>query len=615
MGLHNADSGWRKADREKLITDSRNRIASPAARYNYLPMNALISVENVTYHYPNQQSQAGAALKGVSLQFHEGEFVVILGANGSGKTTLARHLNGLLEPTQGKVMVGRLDTRERANQGLIRQRVGMVFQHPEDQIVATTVEEDVAFGPENLGLRPQEIRQRVDAAIDAVGLEAHRRRSPHMLSSGQMQRLALAGVLAMRPRCVVFDEATTMLDPAGRRMALELMAELRSAGMAVLFVTHNMEEAALADRAIVLEAGTLAFDGSPRELFNRSGLNAWGLEPPPVTELARRLRRYFPMLPADLLGVTELLEHLPAPEKICPPFGLPEAVQPTVKNWVIEVENLGHTYMEGTPLAHVALHGIDFRVADGRAHGLVGVTGSGKSTLLQHLNGVLRPQSGTVRVGPHNLNDPALATREVARMAGLVMQNPESQFFEQYVGDEIAFGPRQIGIDESIKERVRRSMEQVGLDFEAFKDRLTYTLSGGEKRKAALASVLALKPQILLLDEPTAGLDPRSRKDILASLQKMVAGGLNLVLSSHQMEDVAALAADVTAFRKGRTAISGSAADIFWQFENLREIGLEPPVSAQAAARLRELGWPVPVGAITFDDLTARLDACLEVPA
>ena len=161
--------------------------------------------------------------------------MAILGANGSGKTTLARHLNGLLLPDQGKVLVGGLDTRERKNPGKIRQWVGMVFQHPEDQIVATTVEEDVAFGPENLGLPAREIRRRVDEAIAAVGLEAHRQRPPHLLSAGQMQRLALAGVLAMRPRCVVFDEATTMLDPAGRRMALELMNELRSEGLTVCF--------------------------------------------------------------------------------------------------------------------------------------------------------------------------------------------------------------------------------------------------------------------------------------------------------------------------------------------------------------------------------------------
>lgn len=579
-------------------------------------MSALITIENVSFRYTGGAEKPVPALKDISLEFHEGEFVVILGANGSGKTTLARHLNGLLQPTEGQVLVGRLDTRERANQGMIRQRVGMVFQHPEDQIVATTVEEDVAFGPENLGLRPKEIRQRVEDAIQAVGLEAHRQRSPHMLSAGQMQRLALAGVLAMRPRCVVFDEATTMLDPAGRRMALELMAELRSEGMAVLFVTHNMEEAALADRAVVLNAGRLVFDGSPRDLFSLQELPTWGLEPPPVTELGRRLRAYFPDLPVSLLSIDELLGYLVSPREGCgrPAYTLGD-VLPGSPDWMIDVRGLGHTYMLGTPLAHLALQDVDFHVAKGRVHGLVGVTGSGKSTLLQHLNGLLRPQVGSVRVGPFNLNDTSLPTRDVTRLAGLVMQNPESQFFEQYVGDEIAYGPRLVSSDEPLARRVRRAMEQVGLDFEGFKDRLTYTLSGGEKRKAALASILALDPQILLLDEPTAGLDPRSRKEILGSLQRMVGEGKNLVLSSHQMEDVASLAADITAFRKGQVVMGGPAVDFFWEFERVREMGLEPPVAALASARLRELGWPIPAGTITADRLIEGLEACVEVAA
>lgn len=578
-------------------------------------MTALIALDKVTFSYDGNPKNPHPALKDVSLQFHEGEFAVILGANGSGKTTLARHLNGLLLPTVGRVTVTHLDTRDRSCHGIIRQRVGMVFQHPEDQIVATTVEEDVAFGPENLGLPPSEIRQRVDAAIEAVGLEAHRHRPPHMLSAGQMQRLALAGVLAMRPRVVVFDEATTMLDPAGRRMALALMAELRAAGMAVLFVTHNMEEAALADRAVVLSNGNVVFDGTPRELFMQQSLEDWGLEPPPVVELGGRLRRLFPHLSEDLLTVEELLGSLPSPQRPCEPpeHTVDGGTDQQGREWVIEVQGLNHTYMLGTPLAHLALQNASLQVAAGRAHALVGVTGSGKSTLLQHLNGILRPQEGKVRVGPFQLDDPAVPTRQVIRLAGLVMQNPESQFFEQFVGDEIAYGPRQLGCDEPLASRVRWAMEQVGLDFLAFKDRFTDTLSGGEKRKVALASILAIKPRILLLDEPTAGLDPRSRKEVLLTLRRMVHEGMEIVLSSHQMEDVAMLAHDLTAFRKGRNALQGMVADVFWQFEAVRELGLEPPVAALVAARLRTLGWGVPSRVITAELLLDHLERCVEV--
>lgn len=576
-------------------------------------MSALINIDNITFRYPAEGGTAEPALSDVSLTFEEGEFVAILGANGSGKTTLARHLNGLLLPEQGSVHVGRLDTRERGNLGWIRQRVGMVFQHPEDQIVATTVQEDVAFGPENLGLPPAEIRQRVDMAIEAVGLGAHRERPPHLLSAGQMQRLALAGVLAMRPRCVVFDEATTMLDPAGRRMALELMAELRSDGMAVVFVTHNMQEAALADRCVVVSRGRVVFDGGPRKLFAQAELGDWGLELPPAAALAARLRPLFPALTADILNIDDLLAQLPASQSPCE---MPEESAGLVEkseDALISVSGLAHTYLLDTPLTHLALQDVNLEVAAGRSHGLVGVTGSGKSTLLQHLNGLLRPQQGTVRVGPYNLGDADLPTRQVTRLAGLVMQNPEMQFFAQYVGDEIAFGPRQGKLDEPLAERVRWAMETVGLSFEEFKDRLTFTLSGGEKRKTALASILAIKPQILLLDEPTAGLDPRSRTEIIAGLKQLSQQGMGLVLSSHQMEDVAELAADVTTFRKGHSEFTGSAGEVFWQFERLKEIGLESPVAAMAGERLRSLGWPVHSGVVTPAELVDAVRGCLEV--
>lgn len=575
-------------------------------------MQPLITTEKVTFRYATEGGKSENALEDVSLAFYPGEFVAILGANGSGKTTLARHLNALLLPTSGKVFVRGLDTRERFNLKRIRQTVGMVFQHPEDQIVATTVEEDIAFGPENLGLPTSEIRRRVDEAIMAVGLEAHRQRSPHLLSAGQMQRLALAGVLAMRPDVVIFDEATTMLDPAGRRMAMELMQNLRADGVAVLFVTHDMEEAALADRVIVLNRGRVVFEGSPAEMFSHSQLDDWGLTLPPALALARRLRAFFPELP-DVLTTPELLHHLP-------PNGqenqkIPEKLHNSapVQEIQIEVEHLAHTYLAGTPMAHTALVDVNVRVKKGSSHAFIGVTGSGKSTALQHLNGILRPQQGRVRVANFDLTDPNTETREVTRVAGLVMQNPEMQFFEQYVGDEIAFGPRQMGVKENLAERVRWAMDLVGLDFEAFKDRLVFTLSGGEKRKVALASVLANRPEVLLLDEPTAGLDPLSHQQILEKLRHLSSEeGMTLVVSSHRMEDVALLSQEVTAFRKGRDVLQGTAQEVFMQNEHLVEIGLEAPIAAQVAQHLRESGWNLPTGIVTPEQLLISLEQIME---
>jgi energy-coupling factor transport system ATP-binding protein len=256
--------------------------------------------------------------------------------------------------------------------------------------------------------------------------------------------------------------------------------------------------------------------------------------------------------------------------------------------------------------------GVDLKVYPGRAHGLAGVTGSGKSTLLQHLNGLLRPQKGSVRLGELLLEDPHTTTRDIVKRSGLVFQNPEMQFFETYVGDEIAYGPRQLELEGPVREHVRRAMELVGLDFDAFKDRPVFALSGGERRKVALASVLANRTEILLLDEPTAGLDPHSHREILARLRHLQGQGTQIVISSHRMDDLAEMAQDLTVFRKGCSLFSGPAAEFFNRSAELYEAGLEPPTAVRAAQRLRELGWPVPEEVVNAAQLEAALSTCGE---
>ena len=228
----------------------------------------LIEIDQVTFFHSGREVAAEPALRGLSLRIEAGEFLALIGANGSGKTTLARHLNALLLPTRGNVRVLGMDTRERRNWPEIRTAVGMVFQSPEDQLVSTTVEDDTAFAAENAGLPPDEIRRRVDEALRAVEMWEERKRPPHQLSAGQMQRVALAGVLAMRPRCIVFDETTAMLDPAGRRNVMEMMQRLNRAGMTIIYITHYMQEALLARRVVVLSRGQVALDGLPREIFS-----------------------------------------------------------------------------------------------------------------------------------------------------------------------------------------------------------------------------------------------------------------------------------------------------------------------------------------------------------
>lgn len=272
----------------------------------------LIACDGVEFAYA-AQVPSERVLRGVSLAVYPGEHLAIIGPNGSGKSTLARHFNGLLRPTAGTVRVGGMDTRDPAHTRAIRRTVGMVFQHPESQMVATIVEEDVAFGPENLGVPQAELRSRVREALDVVGMWGARDRPPHLLSAGQKQRVAIAGVLAMQPVCVVLDEATSMLDPRGRTEVAQVVAELRRRGTAIVSITHLMNEAAAADRVIVLHRGTVYLTGAPRDVFTHPDmLREIGLEVPVVSLLADRLRAQFPTFPPGLLGVDELVDAVAA---------------------------------------------------------------------------------------------------------------------------------------------------------------------------------------------------------------------------------------------------------------------------------------------------------------
>lgn len=273
-----------------------------------------LSIAGVAFAYPRPAGgpENPPVLKGVNLTVQRGEFVAILGANGSGKSTLARHLNGLLLPTEGEVRVDGLLTSDETNTWPIRDRVGMVFQNPDNQIVAAIVEEDVAFGPENQGLPPEQIRERVTAALAAVGLLPLREREPHLLSGGQKQRVAIAGALALRPSCLVLDEPTAMLDPSGRAEVATVVQKLRAElGMTVIWITHHMEEAALADRVVVMADGQVVLEGAPRQVFQATDrLRALRLALPPAVAAAAELRAGGVPLPPEILTMDELVEAL-----------------------------------------------------------------------------------------------------------------------------------------------------------------------------------------------------------------------------------------------------------------------------------------------------------------
>ena len=276
-------------------------------------MNTMIECRNLVFKYTVSENQEEKiAINDVNLQITEGEFIAILGHNGSGKSTMAKHMNALLIPTDGKMLVNKMDTSDMNNLWNVRETAGMVFQNPDNQLVATIVEEDVAFGPENLGVPPEEIRKRVDEALERVGMSEYKRHAPHLLSGGQKQRIAIAGILAMKPKCIIFDEPTAMLDPSGRKEVLDTIIDLnKNYGITVILITHYMDEAAKADRIVVMDKGKLILDGKPRDVFsNVEKMKSIGLDVPQVTELSYELQKAGINIDTRILDVNEMVNAI-----------------------------------------------------------------------------------------------------------------------------------------------------------------------------------------------------------------------------------------------------------------------------------------------------------------
>ena len=598
-------------------------------------MQPLIRANNLHFHYRDGRSLNIPALNGVDLSIQEGEFIVIVGANGSGKSTLVRHFNALLLPTEGEVYVNGVSTRDRSSWRDLRRSISMVFQHPESQAVATTLEEDVAFGPENLGVPPDEIRKRVDWALDAVGLTGMHRRAPHHLSGGQKQRLALAGALAMQPRCIILDEATSMLDPSGRRGLREIIQDLHAQGVTIVMITQDMDEAAMSERVIVLSQGRIACDDSPRKVMTDEGfMQSVGLDQPLMARMSQEIHSKYRDFPDNLLTVAEIVDYIGRlshhgrkkrtdltgekmvfSEHLSGSLSSPEPEKDILleERGIIEAHVLWHTYMRGTPLETVALRGVDFTVQSGKVVGVIGATGSGKSTLLQHLNGLLFPQLGRVRIANKDITGKQTNLRLIRQQVALLFQHPEDQLFERYIADDVAYGPMNLGLHrDEIRQRVERAMEAVGLPLEVFRDRSIYSLSGGERRRAALAGVLALEPKVLVLDEVSAGLDPRGRRELMGLLRNWQAQGeRSIVWASHSMEEIAQIAQRVTVLADGRVIMEGSPREIFNQPEALASYGLDVPQVVHVMSGLAQMGLEVPRDVLTLEEAVPAIERLL----
>ena len=502
------------------------------------------------------------ALDGIDLNIEDGEFFCILGGNGSGKSTFAKHLNALLQPDAGTVCVNGMDASDPELVYDVRSTAGMVFQNPDDQLVATLVEDDVAFGPENLGVESAQIAQRVREALKAVGLVGFERHETHALSGGQKQRVALAGVLAMEPRVLILDEASSMLDPRGRKGLMKACHALHERGMTIVMITHFMEEAAEADRVAVFQAGRVAMLGTPEEILTRADeLARLNLDMPESCRLGMALREKGVPVHAQVREADMVAEVAQAyaersrtgiagrpfasdpriPDNVSSALDGADALQP-----VIEISHLSYSYSlsarerrhwhkrlaaEGAsnkqalwgndPSSPWALRDVSLTVRRGEFLGLAGHTGSGKSTLVQHLNGLIRPQEGSVYALGLDLANKKDAAAVKAKV-GVVFQYPERQLFAETVAQDVAFGPRNLGLpQDEVDRRVESSLSRVGLDLSTVGDKSPFELSGGQQRRVAFAGVFAMEPEVLVLDEPMAGLDPAARKDFLGLIGRL----------------------------------------------------------------------------------------------
>ncbi len=562
---------------------------------------AFIEFRDVSYSYPGQKRPA---LQNISFSLEKGRHLAVVGGNGSGKSTLTRLITGLVSPDSGTVVVDGKETSLKKNHRHIRTRAGLVFQNPSTQIVATVVREDAAFGPENLALDSAEIRERVAKSLEDNSLSPLAKRETHMLSAGQQQRLALAGILAMGTGCLILDEAESMLNPAGRNQLNRLLDDLHSRGYTIIRITHFMEQASRAQDLLLLHEGRLVSFGTPRLFLDSiDRLESWSLKPSSLQSLGHRLSPVFPGSEA-VLKEEEMIALLKASSPVDSGRSAVEPAGETVTpgDVIMELKGVSRAYGAKGPSPVQALKNVSFSLRRGESVALMGTTGSGKSTFMQTLNSLLLPDSGEIRILGENPLDRKCDLQALRSRVGLVMQQPEKQLFAALVGDDVAFGPQQMGIKgRELSIRVWGALEQVGLDFKEFKDRPVRAMSGGQKRKAALAGVLAMKPEVLLLDEPTAGLDPLSSDNLEAILQDLHKEGLTLLTVTHSVEQALRISNRLLVFREGELVYDGGTAE-FFRSTNPGEYGLDLPLSARIGGALNLNPLPV-----TPDELVLAL--------
>lgn len=513
------------------------------------------------------------AVKDVDFLADKGEMIAILGRNGSGKSTFARHLNGLLAPHEGTVIIGGQDLSKVSVLSAIRRQVGMVFQNPDNQIVGNTLAEDIGFGLENLGMASADIWDKIDKMLELTGLTAYKYSNTSRISGGQKQRLAIASAMAMTPECIVLDEATSMLDPQGARDMLELVQKLNiEKNITVIMVTHRISEALMADRVYILDNSKIVAEGTPEDVFTDvERLKKYGLEIPVRMKLEAGI-------PIDICSEYKKI-HLQISRD-------PEAVGDHIddngnsisnlKKCIVELQNVSYSYVNGNEV-YKALSDIELKIYEGQVVSVIGQTGSGKSTLLQMINKLIAPQSGHVYLYGTDVQS-VRNIKDIRRRIGYVFQFPESQLFENTVLKDVMYGPVNFGMTkEEAEQAARMALEFVGVP-EKYADYSPFELSGGLKKRVAIAGILAYEPEILILDEPACGLDGESREQLWNLIRKLNREkNVTIILVSHDMEDVYEMSERVLLMDHGRIVYDGGTEEFFEDRRLLEQYGIDVP--------------------------------------
>jgi energy-coupling factor transport system ATP-binding protein len=563
-----------------------------------------IKISNLSFTYPD----GTLALKNINLAIKKGEYVVIMGQNGAGKTTLSLFLNGTIPnitggTVEGTVTVAGLNPFERPVYEMA-QKVGVVLQDPEAQLICSDVKAEVAFAAENLGLPRAEIEKRIQWANKIVRLDGMEDRSPQQLSGGQKQRLAIAANLVMQPEIIVLDEPTSQLDPVGTTEVFGVLKDLNEKhNMTVVIAEHKSEAAAeFADRIVVLNNGEIVADGEPHEVFgNVDLLKKVYVKVPDVTMLAWKMKERMPTekYPITIPEAHSVIDGIAQKANVSRATSPVEiASRSSVAKPIVEVEDFHFSYPQA---ATEALAGVYATIYDGEFVALIGQNGSGKTTLVKCLLGILWSKKGRIVVDGNEIK----GTRpgELAKKKGLVLQNPDTQLFQMSVKEEIEFGLRNIGVPESeIGPRIDEAIKATGL--EAWRDIYPFRLSFGDRRKVAVAAIIAMKPRILIFDEPTTGQDFRGRYELAEIAKQLNESGSTVIMITHDMDLVARYAKRTIVMGLGKIIAEGPTREIFKQTKLLEQTFLRPPQITQLS---NEIGVPTMSGSLTVDELYSNL--------